>query len=864
MHIRVFIASPSDVSDERGLALQVLGELPYDPLLRRRITVEAVAWDHPVARTAFLAGETAQDSVIRSLGKPSECNIVVVILWSRLGCPIEHEHYRRPGGDGYLTGTEWEYADARQAYEKGGKPAILVYHRRKGPVLELDPNQRESIEVKMNSIQEVRDFLDSCHGEDGSFANPYQEPSEFKTAVEKDLKQVIRELLESENDPPPSAAIDAPLWEGSPFPGLRTLTVRDAPVFHGRDREVDLLMERIKNGSRFIAVIGASGSGKSSLVWAGLIPRLLEDASLRGEAWQWLRFTPGEIPGNPDPFLALSMALKPVLDGIGVNLGEAARLLEDKPSLLEDWLKGSPDRTEGELILFIDQFEELFSLVDGRFRTTFIDFLCKTQVNSRLRVVITLRADFYHLCLGTGMLPLLRMGAFPLAAPDGVALQEMFTRPAARADLSFEPGLEERILRDTVAHPGGLALMAFTLRALYEHRERGALTNSSYVAFGGVQGAIGQHADQTFRQLPEEVRGQLGGVFRELIEVDENGTASRRRVTLDEVAKSEDAEKLLAALIDARLLVTDQTASGTPAVEVAHEALFRSWPRLRDWIDGIADDLRLRREIAKQAVYWEGEGAPDRRRWPDDRVIEVVEMCQRLGLAVGDFSPLENRFVGPIDVAEMRTQIAEKRPGHEERARIGRRLLCLGDYETGTGLGEDGLPDISWCEVPGGEVKLEGGDDVFQVAPFRIARHPITYIQYRSFTDSDDGFNNEAWWAGLPTDRAKKPSRWVNPRNNHPADNLAWDEAIAFCRWLSSKLGYEVCLPTEWQWQQAATGGLPGRVYPWGESWDGSLCNSYESGVAVGLRRGAIPGRGIAGRSARHVGQCLGVVCQSV
>ncbi|MDS4042074.1 MAG: SUMF1/EgtB/PvdO family nonheme iron enzyme, partial [Candidatus Competibacter sp.] len=142
------------------------------------------------------------------------------------------------------------------------------------------------------------------------------------------------------------------------------------------------------------------------------------------------------------------------------------------------------------------------------------------------------------------------------------------------------------------------------------------------------------------------------------------------------------------------------------------------------------------------------------------------------------------------------------------------------------------------CEVPGGVVTLEGNAGTFTVEPFQIAKHPVTHSQYRAFLEAEDGYHHSVWWSGL-LGQVDKPGRQFNRRDNHPAENLCWLEAMAFCRWLGAKLGYEVRLPTEWEWQQAATGGNPANQYPWGPEWDGNCANTYESelsrSTAVGL-----------------------------
>jgi hypothetical protein len=273
------------------------------------------------------------------------------------------------------------------------------------------------------------------------------------------------------------------LWQGSPFPGLRAFDEDDAPIYFGRGRETDALLRRLSAGDRFLAVVGASGSGKSSLVAAGLIPRLRENAVPGSRDWLVARFTPGEL--GDDPFVSLVSAFKSTLGAHQRRLrDEADRLSKKPPGALQELvsmaLEGRPRWSE--LILFADQFEELFTVVADRHREPFCRFLSEASRAPKVRVVLTLRADFYHRCVEQPVLAeLLRTGSFPLAAPDYVALEEMISRPAERAGLVFDDGLPQQILHDTESEPGALPLLAFALSELYESgKSGGQLTVDAY------------------------------------------------------------------------------------------------------------------------------------------------------------------------------------------------------------------------------------------------------------------------------------------------------------------------------------------------------------------------------------------------
>ncbi|MCP5018980.1 MAG: SUMF1/EgtB/PvdO family nonheme iron enzyme [Ketobacter sp.] len=843
MHLRVFLASPGDVADERALALRVLNRLPYDEMLRGRVTFEAVAWDHPGSSTPMLATMSAQDSVILTRGKPSECDIVVVILWSRMGSPIHDTKYAKPDGSGYYTGTEWEYEDAWQAAQKhNGIPRILPYRRKDEPLVGIKQSNREYVMERFEQMERVDTFFASCHKRDSSIPNGYQHPNEFEQSFEQHMKALIRQMLEAqapakEPIPQPTAIPELPLWNGSPFPGLRAFTPKDEPIFFGRGRETDELIRRLADPkTRFLSVVGASGSGKSSLVAAGLIPRLEHGAFPGSQDWLWVQCKPGEY--GKDPFLALSNEL--VLLKNDWRVGDLATQLRDDPeSLAEVVQRMLAERPAwAELLLFIDQFEELFTLVDPGSRDPFIDFLDRAAKTDRVRTVTTMRADFYAACIeSTALTELLRGGSYPLTVPGPGALHEMITKPAARAGLVFEPGLVERILDDTGVEPGALALMAFALAGLYEARSDGQLTHTAYEGFHGVKGAIAKRAEDTIKKLDKSAQGALSSVFRELVEIDERGIASRRRVEQSQVIQSTEAETLIKEFTNARLLV----ASGKGEqrfVEVAHEALLKNWPRLAEWIETIHDDLRLRHQLQRAAADWEIHNSSAAYRWSDERVVEVRSMLQRLRY---EPTEVEKRFLGPIDPDYMLEELQNTATSHELRATIGVRLALIGDPRPEVGIRADGMPEIVWCEVPGGEVSLEGVTGKFTVKSFCIAKYPVTWVQYRTFLEATDGYRNPEWWTGLGQRYYSEPGRQIPPLDNHPAVNVDWFEAVAFCRWLSDRLGDEIRLPTEWEWQQAATGGDPGNEFPWGSELDTGYANTYESELNRIIAAGMYP-----------------------
>ena len=345
LRVRVFLASPGDVTDERALALRALERLPYDVFLRGRIAVETVAWDKPGADTPMLATLTPQEAIAQQRPKPSECDLVIVIFWSRMGTPLPPD-YVKPDGSAYLSGTEWEYLDALQASRQAARPKVLVYRRTEVPRFEADDPE---IEKKLEQWQLIKSFFASFSNPDGSIrsaVNTYDTPDGFEKKLTEHLRELVQALLaehEAESPlPAAEAAPDAapatdsprepPLWEGSPFPGLRAFGEDDAPIYFGRGRETDGLIRRLAEGERFLTVVGASGSGKSSLVAAGLLPRIKDNAIPGSRDWLRVRMTPGELGENP--FMALASGFKPALERHARHVRDAAKGLEADPGAL--------------------------------------------------------------------------------------------------------------------------------------------------------------------------------------------------------------------------------------------------------------------------------------------------------------------------------------------------------------------------------------------------------------------------------------------------------------------------------------------------------------------------------------------------
>ena len=612
-----------------------------------------------------------------------------------------------------------------------------------------------------------------------------------------------------------SSALDSAVC---PFPGLEPFSEAQAPFFCGRTRELwDLVQMMGASQQRFVCVIGASGSGKSSLVAAGLVPALRRGALPASGEWLIVRALTGKLT---DPFLSVSLALDPILEKAGYRPDVVARKLAGSAEEREEIVSALLcERAESsEWLLFVDQMEELFTLVEPSKVAPFVAFLDTVAAHDRVRVVAALRADFYPACLAhEPLLRRLRRASFPLGPPSLLALYQMITEPAEAAGLSFEHGLAERIAEDTGTAPGALALMAYALRELWRKRVGVNLTNVVYQQLGGVNGAVARRATEVFQRLSEDAHLALPEVFRDLVTVGEDQTVTRVRAALDRAGATPAARELIEAFAnsDARLLV--KSGSHREAtVEVAHEALFSAWEPLARWIEQRRSDLELRRRMQVAAREWERAGYDPTHLWPHERLAPVQETLTRLGVERIRLDEPTRSFLRP-EAERLLEELELSATSHYRRAEIGDRLDRIGDPRPGVGLGSEGVPDIVWCEVQGGSVTLEKSAGTFQVERFFIAKYPVTYRQYKAFLDDPEGYRHKRWWKGLKHE--PDPGEQYRPVGNCPADRVSWYDAVAYSRWLSGRLGYRVQLATEWQWQQVANGGRSQYEYPWGSDW---------------------------------------------
>jgi DNA-binding SARP family transcriptional activator/serine/threonine protein kinase/ABC-type glycerol-3-phosphate transport system substrate-binding protein len=397
-----------------------------------------------------------------------------------------------------------------------------------------------------------------------------------------------------------------PEIDANPYKGLRSFAQSDSRDFFGRQRFVDRLvarMSRAGSAGRFVAVVGPSGSGKSSVVRAGLIPALRHGAAPGSDGWFTVETVPASHPFEQLERALLTVAVKPptsLLEQLSGSRGihrAVERVLPEEDSTL---------------VLVIDQFEELFTQTAPDEAVRFIDALVDAvhADRSRVRIVITLRADFYDRPLAhRGLSELLRHGTELLTPMSPEELERAVSGPAERVGATCEPALIGELVAAVVDRPAALPLLQYTLTELFERRSGHTLTIAAYHELGGVSGALVDRAEAIYVGLEPDERRAAPQIFLRLVTLGDGSSDTRRRVPLSELTTIVDvgphARRVTDTFARHRLLGFDRDpVTRGPTVEIAHEALLSAWPRLRRWIADARSDVGAERRLADAANEW--------------------------------------------------------------------------------------------------------------------------------------------------------------------------------------------------------------------------------------------------------------------
>jgi WD40 repeat protein len=425
-----------------------------------------------------------------------------------------------------------------------------------------------------------------------------------------------RELIRLARGEVRARALPAGVAETCPYRGLATFEESDAALFFGRETEISLATEALAS-ARSLTILGASGSGKSSLVRAGVVPVLRASG-----ARHIVVVSPGE-----HPVATLAAAIAAQVPGAQPAAELEARLKASGLAL--DEIAAQLTATTAErLVLVVDQFEEVFTLAPVEERGAFIRLLhdAATLPAGRTVVVLAMRVDFLQRAALEADLRALLDGPRLLVGPmDPLALRRAIEEPAHSCGLELEPGLVGAILGEITERPGSLPLLEHLLLEIWERREGTLLTLGGYTASGGVERALANRADRTYEDLDPRRQAIVRGILLRLIQPGEGTEDTRRRAELAEL-QGDGSDTTVSEVVDvlarARLVTVgrDET-TGERTVEVTHEALIRGWPRLRQWIEQDREGLRLERRLTDASADWEAGGRDPGLLYPVQRVL---------------------------------------------------------------------------------------------------------------------------------------------------------------------------------------------------------------------------------------------------
>ncbi|MGR8978866.1 MAG: nSTAND1 domain-containing NTPase [Gammaproteobacteria bacterium] len=636
----------------------------------------------------------------------------------------------------------------------------------------------------------------------------------------------------------------------NPFKGLHYFREEDASFFYGRHEAVKRL-ENVLQENTFVAVTGVSGSGKSSLVRAGLIPKLRSDA---GGHWEILTIFPGESPLFNLTSAFMALLFPHLYEGERLQKTvEHCQALVKEPGLMKDWVKAIRKNYPGSsrCLLVVDQWEELYALRQGESEnqgenashhfnavTVFIDALLAAADSKEISVVLTIRSDFIGKAISYRPLAdRLQHAQVYLGPMEREELRLAIEKPAENIGSGFEKGLPEILLNDTGnANPARLPLLAFALHRLWDDPERrgGKLRLSAYAAMGGVSNTLANTADSLYGNFTGDEKKIAQRIMAQLVQVGEGFDDMRRRVKVSRLGA--DASGIIERLADKKLVaVAHAPGHDQDVAELTHEAVIKQWKLYKDWL---YDDLqfatwrtqlqfaRERQEILVkhrlgEACHWrkvrskllskEERDFIDRsRRWHFFRKVKIAASILLPLTLMGAFAT----WVGtePLLTPKRAVQVLLVKAGitfflkpamvqippEEEAEQVNRFSFKMGSTAADK--------DSDFTEYPQHTVVIE--------KPFNLGRYEVTFDEYLIFAYL---IENEG---GCPGNHTIEASRVLDEnwgQGTRPAINVSWSDAHCYAEWLSKKTGSEIPyrLPSEAEWEFAARAGTQTRFW-WG------------------------------------------------
>jgi len=624
----------------------------------------------------------------------------------------------------------------------------------------------------------------------------------------------------------PPAVLTKIIWDiskdkdGSPYPGLMHFTRKYARVFFGRDDEIREILYRMRQPEgRFTVISGDSGVGKSSVVDAGILPKL-ENGGLPGsEPCVTVRMVPGQ---TGEPFDAFMTALGSLVTRAGLAPDAIVKDLKQSPNTLTRHLeKIVADGADGKTgVLFLDQMEELFTAQDVEQSNKFLAALYRAVQEKALWVIATIRSDHLQFChRHPDMLQVLRgQGHYPLGRVEPFMVYDMIVKPANCAGLKVSDNLARHIVNDTASQSANLPLLAFVLNQLFEKRSDHELSEKVYKDLGGVGGAIAEHVktvEEKMRQdLGKKTAELLPEIFQSLVIVNPEGLPTRRRPLRSGFSKAQDP--VVRQLTDDRLLDTEGEGEAA-TVSISHEKLFEAWPALRDYISINKKSLMDQTLLENRARKWIEMGKPwfgglaSGRELKDFRCAGVVTPQAKSYLAASDRA-WWTKAVGGLALALVFGFIAR---AWQQGLSVEHTWLKLRSAFAGIHV-EPEMVEVKAGTFQMGDVAGRGDKELQPVhevklqKSFKLGKHEVTFDEYDRF----------ALVTGKPLPHDQ---RWG--RDRRPVINVSWEDARDFAIWLSKQTGKRYRLPSEAEWEYAARSG--GKDEVWAGTSDENQLGDY-------------------------------------
>ncbi|MGP8267730.1 MAG: tetratricopeptide repeat protein [Beijerinckiaceae bacterium] len=696
--LRLFVSSPGDVQDERRRIDLVVERLNAE--FEGRVKIDTIRWE-----TSYYS---AHDTFQKQIPEAADCDVVVALFRGRLGTPLPAGFPPSSSGEPYPSGTAYEVLTAIEARKAGkGLPDIYVFRYPEPPSIKLDDPAEAQIKQQWEQLKGFFDrWFKTQSGEFIAAFQTYVSTDDFAAKLEDCLRQWLARR---------GCVPQGPMWDrvlnGSPFPGLAAFEANRGSVFFGRDLAIAQALERLREagcgGKRvpFLLVIGASGSGKSSLLRAGLLPRLvLPGAIPEIDLWRPAIVTPG-----PEPFLSLADAL--FADAaLGPELRQgtfrskellAKQLAGDKDTALaplRDALAKAAERRRSEahfeaprpvrLALAIDQAERLFVEADAATATAFADLLAALTRQNLAYVIMALRSDAYARFQNIEALVGLReAGAtFDLVPPSAAELEEIVRRPVAACHplLAFEEKEGHSLASLLVKEAKGgdaLPLLQMTLSRLYAQeagRGDGVLRFADY---RGMDAAVTETANEALDGLSTEARAELPALVAGLVAdvaADPLTGAPVPVVAALDRQTFEARKPARAALVEAfvgKRLLTAEGDNVSQLVRPTHEALLRIWPQAVAIVTETASLIRVRHTLAPMVREWREAAEADRARHLDISPA-LLDGAQQVLARMGDDLPEPMRdFIGQAAAADAARRDRERQE-QERRLRDAQTLAA--------------------------------------------------------------------------------------------------------------------------------------------------------------------------------------------